>query len=317
MPFQKAVNTQPAPAVAGDFASANPRASVLAGPGGLVAGPSGLVVGRFAWLSASQVDANDAPAIANNFGAGIVSGFVHREQQGLITTYLSESGMLIPAGFQATLMDAGDFWCVNSGAALAQVGMKAYANFADGTVTFAATGAANTASATGSIAANTGSFTGSIADDILTLTAVGSGVAVPGGTLSGTGVATGTQIVSQLLPLLAGEAVGGIGRYAVSIPEQTVASTTISETYGTFTAASALVGNFGVGDVLSGTGVTAGTTITALGTGTGGLGTYIVNQNAVVTSTTITAGIQSETKWICRSPGLPGELVKISSTVYS
>jgi hypothetical protein len=316
MGFQKSVNTQPAPAVAGDFASANPRASVLAGPGGLVAGPSGLIIGRFAWLSASQVDANDAPAVANNFGAGQISGFVHREQQGLITTYLSESGMLIPAGFQCTLMDAGDYWCVNSGATQALVGMKAYANFADGTISFAATGSGATASATGSIAANTGSFTGSITDDIMTVTAVGSGTAVPGGTLSGTGVATGTQIISQLLPLLAGEAVGGIGRYAVSIPEQTVASTTISETYGTFTAASALVGAFGVGDVLSGTGVTAGTTITALGTGTGGLGTYIVNQNAVVSSTTITAGTNVETKYFCRSPGAPGELVKISSLAF-
>lgn len=317
MGFQKSVNTQPAPAVAGDFASANPRASVLAGPGGLVAGPNGLTIGRFAWLSASVVDANDAPAIVNNTGAGIVSGFVHREQQGLITTYLSESGMLVPAGFQVTLMDAGDFWCVNDGATQALVGQKAYANFADGKVSFAATGAGLTASATGSIAANTGSFTGSIADDIMTLTAIGSGVAVPGGTVTGTGVATGTKILSQLLPLLVGETLGGVGRYAVNIPEQTVASTTISETYGTFTAASALVGAFGVGDVLSGSGVTAGTTITALGTGTGGLGTYIVDQNAVVTSTTITAGINSETKWICRSPGLPGELVKISSTIYS
>ena len=315
MGFQKSVNTQPAPAVAGDFASANPRASVLAGPGGLVAGPNGLIVGRFAWLSASVVDANDAPAIANNFGAGVPAGFVHREQQGLITTYLAESAMMIPSGFEVTVMDAGDYWCVNDGATQALYGMKAYANFADGKVTFAAAGAGSTASATGSIAANTGSFTGSIADDILTLTAVGSGVAVPGGTISGTGVATSTKILSQVTPLLAGEAIGGIGRYVVNIPEQTVASTTISETYGTFTAASGLSGQFGVGDSLSGTNVVAGTTITALGTGTGGLGTYIVDNNTVVASTVITAGTNFETKWICRSPGLPGELVKISSTI--
>src|SRR5581483_1789356 len=104
MPFQKSVNTQPAAAVVGDFASANPRSSVLAGPGGLIAGPNGLIVGRFAWLSFSGVDANDAPAVANNNGAGVVAGFVHREQQALITTYLAESGLAIPAGFQVTLM---------------------------------------------------------------------------------------------------------------------------------------------------------------------------------------------------------------------
>ena len=41
MPFQQQVNIMPAPAVAGDFASANPRASVLNGPGDPVAGPNG------------------------------------------------------------------------------------------------------------------------------------------------------------------------------------------------------------------------------------------------------------------------------------
>lgn len=313
MPFQKSVLTQPAPAVAGDFASSNPRASSLAGPGGFVAGPAGLTIGRFAWASFAGLDANDAPAVALNTGAGLPSGFVHREQQGLITTYLSESGMVIPSGFAVTLSDAGDFWCVNDGAALAQYNMKAYANFADGKVTFAATGAASTASATGSIAANTSSVTGSIADNIATVTVVGSGTLVPGTTWSGTGVATGTKIVSQLTPLLAGETAGGVGRYYVNIPEQTVASTTLSGTYGTFTAASALVGLFGIGDTLTGTGISVTTTITALGTGVGGLGTYIVDVNTVVASTTITAATSVETKWICRSPGLPGELVKITA----
>ena len=43
--FQKQVNLTPAPAVAGDYASANPHVSVLAGPGGLVAGVGGVTVG--------------------------------------------------------------------------------------------------------------------------------------------------------------------------------------------------------------------------------------------------------------------------------
>ena len=43
-----------------------------------------------------------------------------------------------------------------------------------------------------------------------------------------------------------------------------------------------------VGMLLTGTGVTAGTTITALGTGTGGTGTYIVSAAQTVASTTIT-----------------------------
>jgi hypothetical protein len=78
--FQSVVNTQPAPAVEGDFCNTNPRFSVDARPGGLVAGDNGVVIGRFACLSYEEVDANDAPAIVNNFGAGVPDGFVHREQ---------------------------------------------------------------------------------------------------------------------------------------------------------------------------------------------------------------------------------------------
>ncbi|MCX8511201.1 MAG: hypothetical protein ORN83_05530 [Chthoniobacteraceae bacterium] len=47
-----------------------------------------------------------------------------------------------------------------------------------------------------------------------------------------------------------------------------------------------------VGMLISGTGVTAGTTITALGTGTGGTGTYTVSVSQTVASTTITAAMR-------------------------
>jgi hypothetical protein len=310
MNFQTFVGTQPSPAVAGDFCDTNPRHSVDAGPGGLVAGASGLVVGRFAWWSASQVDPNGAPAIANNFGAGPVTGFVHREQQGLITQFLADSTMVIPQGFNVTLMSSGGYWVVNSGTTECNVGMKAYANFSNGAVTFAATGSAGTASGSASsIAAGTNSFTGSISGNVLTVASGVTGTIVPGTTLSGTNVATGTQIVSQL-----SGTIGGVGTYAVSIGEQNVATgTAISGTYGTLTVGGTVTGTFGVGDSLSGTNVVAGTTITALGTGTGGAGTYIVNNNTVVASTAITAAVTVETKWIAMSSGLPGELVKISS----
>jgi hypothetical protein len=306
--FQTSVSTQPAPAVAGDFASANPRFSVDAGPGGLVAGAAGLLIGRAAWLSPSQVDANGAPAIANNFGSGPIAGIVPREQQGLITEYLQESGMLLPAGFQTTVMKSADMWVVNDGTTEALYGMFAYADYATGKFNFAAASAPNSASVTGAIAASTASVTGSINDNILTVTAVGSGVVVPGATISGTGIAAGTKIVSQQ----SGTS-GGIGDYVVSIPEQTVASTAVSLTYGTLTVSAVGSGVLGVGDTLSGSGVVAGTTITALGTGTGGTGTYIVDNNTVVASTTITAGTNIQTKWIAQSSALPGELVKVTS----
>lgn len=311
--FQTQVYYNPAPAVEGDFASSNPRKVVLAGPGGLVAGSQGVTVGRFAWLSYQQVDADEAPAVVDNFGSGAPAGFVHREQQGLITTYLQESSLLLPAGFGVTLFDSGDFWAKNYGSTFAQFGMKVYANYADGKCTFAATGAPTTASGSASsVAASTSSSTGSIADNILTITAVSSGTIYPGTTISGTGVATGTKIVKQLLPLLAGEAVGGIGRYAVSIPEQSVASTTISGTYGTLTVGGTVAGTWGVGGSITGTGVTVPTFITALGTGTGGAGTYIVDNNTVVSSTAITLALNYETKWFARSAGAANELIKIS-----
>jgi len=310
MNFQTFVGTQPAPAVAGDFASANPRFSVDAGPGGLVAGAAGVYVGRFAWWSFAQIDSNDTPAVVNNTGTGPVTGFVHREQQGLITTFLAESSMLIPSGFGMTLMSGGDFWCVNDGATECLVGMKAYANYADGKVTFAAASSPGTASGSASsIAAATSSFTASIADNLMTVAAGGiTGTIRPGTTISGSGIASGTKIVSQV----SGTA-GGAGVYTVDIPEQTVASTAVSGTYGILTVGGTVAGVFGVGNTLSGTNVVAGTKITQLISGTGGAGTYAVDNNTVVSSTAITAGLQVETKWVAMSAGLAGDLIKISS----
>lgn len=297
------INAQPAPAVAGDFCSHNPRWSVNAGPGGLVAGVGGVTVGRFAWW-----DTVNHTTVLNS-GAGAPTGFVHREQQALITAYLANASNVVPQGFGVTLMSGGDFWVLNDGATEALIGQKAYASLANGKINFAATGSPTQgASVTASIAASTGSFTGSIADNIMTITAVGSGVVVAGGTLSGTGIVTGTMVVAQL----SGTA-GGVGTYSVNIGEQTVASTTISETYGTMTVTAVGSGALSIGGVLAGSSVTAGTYITAFGTGSGGTGTYIVSVNTVVSSTTITETSTVETKWICMSQGLAGELVKISS----
>lgn len=305
--FQTQAYNQPAAAVAGDWASANPYFSFLAGPGALVAGEGGVTVGRFCWATA-PFDADGTPGVVYSNGAGAVSGFVAREQQALNSTYLSPTGNVIPKGFGVSVYTGGDFWVVNDGDVAAVPGMKAYADFSTGKVRFAATGTpVSSASVTGSIAAATGSFTGTIVDDVLTITAVGSGVAVVGGTLSGAGVATGTKIVRQLT----GTA-GGVGTYAVSIADQDVASTTISETYGTLTVTAVGSGALEVGAVLSGSGVTAGTTITALGTGAGGTGTYVVSPTQTAGSTTITAVGDVETKWYAMSSGAVGSLVKIS-----
>lgn len=307
MPFQSQVNSQQAIGVAGDWASANPRWSAIAGPGGFVAGEEGVFIGRFCW-SEPPVDQDGTNQVINSFGSGQPLGFIHRDQQGLNTQFLSGASMLIPGGFMVTVHSSGEFLAQNDGAAQALPGMKAYADYATGKVSFAAAGAPGTASATGSIAAATNSFTGTIDGDVLTVASGLTGTVRPGTTLSGTGVAAGTKVVEQI-----DGTTGGVGTYYVSIPDQDVASTVISGTYGIFTAASGLTGLFGVGDTLSGTNVVAGTTIRQQITGpAGGLGTYAVDNNTVVGSTVITAGTSIETKWYAASAALPGGIVKIT-----
>lgn len=306
--FQTVTNDNVPFAVAGDFASQNPYFTFDAGPGGLVAGTGGVTVARFGWVYPPD-DPNGTGMLVTNAGAGPVSGLVHREQQGLITTYLAFAGMVIPAGFGVTLFTGGDFAVKNDGSTTAQVGQKAFANLADGTVRFLAAGSTpGGASATGSdIAAATFSVTGSVSDETLTVTVVGSGTVYPGATISGTGIATGTKVVSQV----SGTA-GGVGVYLLSVGGQTASSTTVSGTYGLLTIGTA-TGTFVVGDILTGTNVVAGTAITANVTGSGGTGgTMVVNNNTVVSSTTITASTAVETKWIAMSSALAGGIVKIS-----
>ena len=310
--FQTVTNAVQAPGIAGDFASTNPRAAILSSMNGstvgIVAGPGGVTVGLFVWLDQATF------SIATNYApvgfSGQPNGFAHRDQSGLITTYLTPAGLTIPAGFPAgNIFDAADFWVMNNGTTEALPGQKAYANLANGQASFAATGNPTSgASSTGSIAAGTGSATGTITGNVFTAVSGLSGTFVPGAILTGTGVATGTMILAQT-----GGTAGGIGTYTVSIPEQSVASTAISATYGIFTAGTTTGGSYGIGDILSGTGVTSGTYITGLGTGTGGVGTYYVTPTQTASSTTIAATSTVETGWYCRSFGAPGEVVKMSS----
>lgn len=309
MPFQTSVGGAMAPAVAGDFASKNPRATLLSGAAGIVAGTLGVVIGNFCWVTNQTLDTDNAGEVANSFGFGPVSGFIANEHQSVITTWLADSTLLVPAGLPVVPFVAGDFWVKNAGTAPAVVGQYAYANLSTGAVTFAAASSAATASGSAStVAASTLSVTGSIAGNVLTVTAVGSGSVVPGATIAGTGVASGTQIVTQLTGTT-----GGIGTYAVSLTEQAVASGTITGTYGTLTIGGTVAGTVTVGGLLSGTGVAAGTYITAPISGAGGAGTYAVNNNTVVASTAISATTNVQTKWVAQSAGAAGEPVKISS----
>src|ERR1700679_3940836 len=95
--FQNKVNAKAAPAVEGDFASTNPRFSVLATGGNLVAPSTGLRVGRFAFVNPAD------QSVHQGYSSGYQIGFFARNAQALITAFLGAATQLVPAGFMVTL----------------------------------------------------------------------------------------------------------------------------------------------------------------------------------------------------------------------
>lgn len=290
MGFQTQVNQQPAPAVAGDFASANPRATVLAGPGALVAGsdvPSGytlggVVVGRFAWAapgtSVNQSSGEtDGMVTVSNTGSGAPTGFLHREQQGVITVWLQEATELVPSGLPVTLHSAGDFWVVNAGASASAVDDNIYALNATGEAVPGTSVPADATLTTITVVANdlnvsaiaVNAFSScAISGTTLTVTTITTGGLYVGQVLTGTNVAAGTTVEEQLT----GTA-GSTGTYRVNISQTVAAGTAITGTGSWLTVTSMTNGKILVGMVVSGGGVTAATVL-AGGTGTGAAGTY-------------------------------------------
>jgi hypothetical protein len=310
--FQQQVYSQPAIGVAGDFATTNPYFTYDAGPGGLVAGANGVVIGNFAWVQA-PLDPNNAPSIATSNGFGPVAGFVQRAQQGLNPTFLSDAGMTILKGLPVTLFTGGDFIIVNSGAAQATVGLKAFANLLTGAVSFAAAGTSpgGASDSGGAVVSTTLTVVGSVVGNLLTVTTLSAGNVYPGAVLNSNAVG---QVVSQV----SGTA-NGVGTYLLSVGEQNVAAgTTIGGNYGVYTVGTA-TGVFAVGMVLSGgstlpTGASA-PVLTALISGSGSNGsTFATNSGtAAQTSHALVGSVAIETKWVAMNAALTGENVMITS----
>ncbi len=139
---------------------------------------------------------------------------------------------------------------------------------------------------------------GSSTADVMTVTAVAQGQLQIGQIITGAGIPTGTYIASL------GSGKGYTGTYnlstintltvssevmtAPSTPAPAVSITgSIATTVLTVTAVGA--GEVYIGMPVNGTGVAAGTIVTAFGSGVGGTGTYTVNQSQTVTSTTLTS----------------------------
>jgi hypothetical protein len=304
--FQTFVNNELPIAVPGDFASANPRASVVGGPGQYVAPLAGTTVGNFAWFDPTTGLAT------NYFKPNSFLGFIHRENQGLITQFLGIATLQVVPGNMVTGMEQGDFY--GTFAAGAAVKQKVYADPVTGALTAGATGG----SVTGSYTATTvtaGVMT--TTDANLTGTAAAVGQVVTGGTLpegtyiaSSAGTGSGTHLWN--LANLNGTVIPDQGSFTsteTGIQEThfTVASTVAVDAIATgssiaatgiLTVGSVTQGAFSAGQFLSGTGIPGAANAQIL---------YAIDSthfqtsyNAVVSSTTITASegkIGAITSW--------------------
>lgn len=220
MPFQTKVNIQPGVGQKGDFASANLRTTVDASPGGFVAAGAlrSPIVGNFAWGNQFPAGlgfyANGQEAFSAYYGeAGAEIGFVHREAELPIITFLADNTSVYQAGLIISLYNNGDFWALFP--AGASVGQKVFANYKDGSTYAAAAGTSTqTASVTAALA-NTG---------ILTVSAVGSGTINIGDVVLGANTATGDGFA--VLEQLSGTA-GGVGTYMTSMTGVTIGSGTM------------------------------------------------------------------------------------------
>ena len=267
--------------------------------GAFIAGPNGVTIGNFVWVEADG-------RTVNNYATGSVkpTGFVHRDQQGLLTEYLQAAGTLIPAGFPVSIMVEGDFLDLIAGGSDAVYGSACYASYADGSLWI---GAAPTGfSATGSIGAT---FTATATGTSLAVTAV-TGLISIGDTISGTGVPAGTTIVAQV-----SGTTGGAGTYTTSVATTASAATVTS--FGIVLDVTAVAsGTLNVGDAVTGTGVPANATIASQVSGaTGGVGIYTIDipATAYAASTTLTGVGGILTSFVAKTAAAVGDLVQIST----
>ena len=136
MGFQTTVNRNPPLAVEGNFASAGVTHNVLAGSQQFVADTTGVTIGRFAYASLATGKVTNA----KNAAANVTVGFVRRgDNTAVITTWMGEATMLIPAGYGVTLYDRGDFWVKTKTAAT--VGQSVFADDVTGEISTGAAGA--------------------------------------------------------------------------------------------------------------------------------------------------------------------------------
>jgi len=226
-------------------------------------------VGKFAWVNPSDFTTTSNQGTAPN----APDGFVHRDQQALITVYLETASQAIPEGFPVTPHNAGDFWVKNLGPSALTKGATVYAGYADGGAYSSAPAGASVTATLGSTntaaigSTSTGTVVAGNANQI-TLSSV-TGKIYVGDTIAGTGVPANTAITAQI----SGTA-NGAGVYETS--NQTTAAAATITTFGTTLVVSATTGLISVGDtVAGGAGFPVAATVVSQISGTsGGAGSY-------------------------------------------
>jgi hypothetical protein len=136
-------------------------------------------------------------------------------------------------------------------------------------------------------------FTGSTSGTTLTVSSVKSGTIAVGQNLFAVGALQETVITAL------GTGTGGTGTYTIGLSQSIASSQMYTSSPGavvtaaitgtTLTVASVTSGTLYVGQTIQGAGITSQTIITALGTGTGGAGTYTVNNSQTIASITMYA----------------------------
>jgi hypothetical protein len=226
---------------------------------------------------------NSTPDLRGKFviGAGATDASVTAKAGASVTGSISGTTLTVSAVASGGVVSVGDI--INHSSLLQTT-----------TITGLGTGTGGTGTYTLTYTGSTSSFTGSISGTTLTVTAVASGTIITNQVLTGNSATAGTTITSQLTGTT-----GGIGTYTVSISQTrtsgsftgtyTLDSTTLSILSTTMTVTAVASGTLSIGQFLTGTGVAFSTSITALGTGSGNTGTYILNSPQYFASTAVTA----------------------------
>lgn len=292
-----------------------------AGSGNLVAGTSGVTVGKFGW---QVLTALTGVSVVNSFSSTapvVPDGFVGNDHQALITVWLGQFGMVIPAGYPVTLYNRGDFWAKNIYAPCV-LGQKVFANLFSGDILGAAAGSFPT-NAVGSAASVTATTTaGSYS---MNITATGSGSVQVGQQISGPGLSALPTYIDSLGTYNGTSGTVNLSQAAVTASTggtfTTIANVGIGGFVGTasfatnvMTVTATTSGTLAAGQFIVSASVAAGTYITSLGTYNGTTGTVNLSTTpGTITAQAATASAWIETPYYINSPGNVGDLVKIGT----